>query len=138
MQQQHQRLTSSVALHLSRSHSINAHAQQDLKPGNLLVDDRGVLKLSDFGLATVYVGPAKTYSHQVATRWYRAPELLFGSRQYDTAVDMWGVGAIFAELLRPVPLFSGQNDIDQLYRVIQVLGNPETQWPVCLLCTKSS
>lgn len=79
----------------------------------------------------MYVGAKKSYSHQVATRWYRAPELLFGSRKYDTAVDMWAVGAIFAELLHTVPLFPGQNDIDQLYRVVQVLGNPDSQqWPV--------
>lgn len=97
----------------------------------MLVDASGILKLSDFGLATVYVGAQKSYSHQVATRWYRAPELLFGSRKYDTAVDLWAVGAIFAELLRTVPLFPGQNDIDQLYRVVQVLGNPDSQqWPV--------
>lgn len=107
------------------------HLLQDLKPGNLLVNASGILKLSDFGLATVYVGAKKSYSHQVATRWYRAPELLFGSRNYDAAVDMWAVGAIFAELLHTVPLFPGQNDIDQLYRVVQVLGNPDSQqWPV--------
>ncbi|RLN78983.1 hypothetical protein BBJ28_00007356 [Nothophytophthora sp. Chile5] len=90
----------------------------------------GVLKLSDFGLATVFVGrTGRLYSHQVATRWYRAPELLFGARQYDAAVDMWAVGAIFAELLRLTPLFPGQNDLDQLFRVIQVLGDIERQWP---------
>ncbi|KAJ0409886.1 hypothetical protein P43SY_005780 [Pythium insidiosum] len=102
---------------------------RDLKPGNLLLDRRGELKLSDFGLATVYVGPARSYSHQVATRWYRAPELLLGARSYDGAVDMWAVGAIFAELLQLVPLFAGQSDLDQLYRIIQVLGHPENQWP---------
>ncbi|RLN96579.1 hypothetical protein BBJ28_00000156 [Nothophytophthora sp. Chile5] len=102
----------------------------DLKPGNLLLSAEGVLKLSDFGLATVFVGrTGRSYSHQVATRWYRAPELLFGARQYDAAVDMWAVGAIFAELLRLTPLFPGQNDLDQLFRVIQVLGDIEKQWP---------
>ncbi|KAL3667082.1 hypothetical protein V7S43_008024 [Phytophthora oleae] len=103
---------------------------RDLKPGNLLLSADGVLKLSDFGLATVFVGQqGRSYSHQVATRWYRAPELLFGTRHYDAAVDMWSVGAIFAELLRPTPLFAGQNDIDQIFRVIQVLGDIEKQWP---------
>jgi cell cycle related kinase len=103
---------------------------RDLKPGNLLLSADGILKLSDFGLATVFVGrEGRSYSHQVATRWYRAPELLFGARHYDTAVDMWAVGAVFAELLRPTPLFPGQNDIDQIYRVIQVLGDIEKQWP---------
>lgn len=89
----------------------------------------GVLKLSDFGLATVFAGKERSYSHQVATRWYRAPELLFGARHYSTAVDMWAVGAVFAELLRPTPLFAGQNDLDQIFRVIQVLGDVEKQWP---------
>ncbi|KAF4138432.1 Protein kinase domain [Phytophthora infestans] len=103
---------------------------RDLKPGNLLLSADGVLKLSDFGLATVFVGQrGRSYSHQVATRWYRAPELLFGSRHYDTAVDMWSVGTVFAELLRPTPLFAGQNDLDQIFRVIQVLGDIEKQWP---------
>ncbi|KAG2978692.1 hypothetical protein PC118_g12126 [Phytophthora cactorum] len=71
----------------------------------------------------------RSYSHQVATRWYRAPELLFGSRHYDTAVDTWAVGTVFAELLRPTPLFAGQNDLDQIFQVIQVLGDIEKQWP---------
>ncbi|DAZ96065.1 TPA: hypothetical protein N0F65_005843, partial [Lagenidium giganteum] len=102
---------------------------RDLKPANVLMDANGVLKLSDFGLATVYVGPTRSYSHQVATRWYRAPELLYGSRHYDSAVDMWSVGAILAELLLMVPLFPGQNDIDQLYRIFQLLGNPANEWP---------
>ncbi|OQR95247.1 cell cycle-related kinase [Achlya hypogyna] len=97
---------------------------RDLKPSNLLVGADGVLKLSDFGLATVYTGPAREYSHTVATRWYRAPELLFGSRSYDPAVDLWSVGVIFAELLQHAPLFPGLNDIDQLFRVLQVLGSP--------------
>ncbi|KAG7386692.1 Cell cycle control protein 50A [Phytophthora pseudosyringae] len=108
-------------------HSI---LHRDLKPGNLLLSADGVLKLSDFGLATVFVGQqGHSYSHQVATRWYRAPELLFGTRHYDAAVDMWAVGTVFAELLRPTPLFPGQNDLDQIFRVIQVLGDIERQWP---------
>uniref|UniRef100_K3WM58 Cyclin-dependent kinase 2 homolog n=1 Tax=Globisporangium ultimum (strain ATCC 200006 / CBS 805.95 / DAOM BR144) TaxID=431595 RepID=K3WM58_GLOUD len=106
----------------------HAHAivHRDIKPGNLLLSAQGILKITDFGLATVFSQDAKrSYSHQVATRWYRAPELLFGSRQYDSGVDMWGVGAILAEFLQPgVPLFPGQNDIDQLFRILQVLGNP--------------
>ncbi|RQM28722.1 hypothetical protein B5M09_005552 [Aphanomyces astaci] len=99
----------------------------DIKPSNLLMDRHGVLKLSDFGLATVYTGPAREYAHQVATRWYRAPELLFGSRSYDHKVDMWAVGVVFAELLQHAPLFPGLNDIDQIFRVMQVLGSPT--WP---------
>ncbi|CAK4381990.1 unnamed protein product [Aphanomyces euteiches] len=99
----------------------------DLKPSNLLVNREGVLKLSDFGLATVYTGPNREYAHQVATRWYRAPELLFGSRSYDEKVDMWAVGVVFAEMLQHAPIFPGLNDIDQIFRVMQVLGSPK--WP---------
>ncbi|RHY27072.1 hypothetical protein DYB32_007068 [Aphanomyces invadans] len=103
------------------------HSQQDIKPSNLLLDQHGVLKLSDFGLATVYTGPEREYAHQVATRWYRSPELLFGSRTYNHKVDMWAVGVVFAELLQHAPLFPGMNDIDQIFRVMQVLGSPT--WP---------
>ena len=72
-----------------------------------------------------------TYTYIHASRWYRAPELLFGARKYDFAVDMWAVGAIFAELLANAPLFPGENDINQIYRVMQVLGTPSVDiWPV--------
>lgn len=73
---------------------------------------------------------AELYSHNVATRWYRAPELLFGARKYGTGVDMWAVGAIFGQLLLHAPLFPGDNDIDQLFRVVATLGTPtEAVWP---------
>ena len=64
-------------------------------------------------------------------RWYRAPELLFGAKRYGAAVDLWATGAVFAELLAHSPLFPGENDIDQIYRVMQVLGTPTPRiWPV--------
>uniref|UniRef100_A0A8C1R0E2 [RNA-polymerase]-subunit kinase n=1 Tax=Cyprinus carpio TaxID=7962 RepID=A0A8C1R0E2_CYPCA len=71
----------------------------DLKPNNLLLDENGVLKLADFGLAKAFGSPNRVYTHQVVTRWYRAPELLFGARMYGVGVDMWAVGCILAELL---------------------------------------
>eukprot|EP01138_Halocafeteria_seosinensis_P012773 gb/GECG01013049.1/.p1 GENE.gb/GECG01013049.1/~~gb/GECG01013049.1/.p1 ORF type:complete len:592 (+),score=57.62 gb/GECG01013049.1/:1-1776(+) len=72
----------------------------------------------------------RPYTHQVATRWYRAPELLFGAKYYGSGVDIWAAGCVFAELFLGHPLFQGQNDIDQIYRVIQVLGTiDETKWP---------
>ncbi|KAI8822510.1 kinase-like domain-containing protein [Fimicolochytrium jonesii] len=72
----------------------------------------------------------RPYSHQVATRWYRAPELLYGARMYDAGVDLWAVGCIFGELLNHSPLFPGQNDIDQLFCVLNVLGTPTADsWP---------
>ncbi|XP_069136673.1 cyclin-dependent kinase 7-like [Argopecten irradians] len=75
---------------------------RDLKPNNLLINQQGILKLGDFGLAKFYGSPTRIYTHQVVTRWYRCPELLFGARQYGTGVDMWAVGCILAELLRRV------------------------------------
>ncbi|KAJ3117655.1 Cyclin-dependent kinase 20 [Phlyctochytrium bullatum] len=105
---------------------------RDLKPANLLISPTGILKLADFGLARVYSrdAPGRPYSHQVATRWYRAPELLYGARIYDVGVDLWAVGCIFGELLNHSPIFPGQNDIDQLFCVLSTLGTPTPEsWP---------
>ncbi|XP_075582172.1 cyclin-dependent kinase 7 isoform X1 [Pelecanus crispus] len=104
---------------------------RDLKPNNLLLDENGVLKLADFGLAKSFGSPNRVYTHQVVTRWYRAPELLFGARMYGVGVDMWAVGCILAELLLRVPFLPGDSDLDQLTRIFETLGTPtEEQWPI--------
>ncbi|KAL2826102.1 putative cell division control protein 2 kinase [Aspergillus cavernicola] len=103
---------------------------RDLKPQNLLIDRDGNLKLADFGLARAFGVPLRTYTHEVVTLWYRAPEILLGGRQYSTGVDMWSVGAIFAEMCTRKPLFPGDSEIDEIFKIFRLLGTPdEALWP---------
>ncbi|KAF4622005.1 hypothetical protein D9613_009298 [Agrocybe pediades] len=104
---------------------------RDLKPQNLLIDSHDNLKLADFGLARAFGIPMRTYTHEVVTLWYRAPEVLLGSRHYSTAIDMWSVGCIFAEMaMQGAPLFPGDSEIDQIFKIFRILGTPnEESWP---------
>ncbi|KAE8378321.1 kinase-like domain-containing protein [Aspergillus bertholletiae] len=103
---------------------------RDLKPQNLLINRDGSLKLADFGLARAFGVPLRTYTHEVVTLWYRAPEILLGGPQYSTSVDMWSCGAIFAEMCTRKPLFSGDSEIDQIFKIFRLLGTPdENTWP---------
>ncbi|KAL6059287.1 Cyclin-dependent kinase D-2, variant 2 [Balamuthia mandrillaris] len=104
---------------------------RDLKPNNLLISPNGVLKLADFGLARFWGSPDRRFTHQVVTRWYRAPELLFGAQAYSSSVDIWACGCIFAELMLRRPYFPGDSEIDQLGKIFAALGTPtEEIWPV--------
>ncbi|CAI4226164.1 unnamed protein product [Auanema sp. JU1783] len=104
---------------------------RDLKPQNLLLDNDGVLKLADFGLARAKSVPSRTYSNEVVTLWYRPPDVLLGNTDYTTSLDMWGVGCIFAEICSGQALFPGTRDVtDQLQRIFSVRGLPNPRrWP---------
>ena len=104
---------------------------RDLKLSNLLLNQRGELKLCDFGLARPYEPIERgSYTPKVVTLWYRAPELLFGCDTYTSAIDMWAVGCIFAEFLKHQPLFPGSTEIEQVQIICMLLGSPNAQiWP---------
>ena len=105
---------------------------RDLKPANILLTADNTLKIADFGLARAFQVPMHTYTHEVVTLWYRAPEILLGEKHYTPAVDMWSVGCIFAELARGKVVFRGDSEIGQLFEIFQVLGTPNDMnelWP---------
>ena len=108
----------------------NRILHRDLKPQNLLINTNGVLKLADFGLARAFGVPVRAYTHEVVTLWYRAPEILLGAKHYSTPVDLWSIGCIFAEMAKGSPLFPGDSEIDQLFRIFRTKGTPTEQvWP---------
>jgi len=103
---------------------------RDLKPQNLLINMEGELKLADFGLARAFGIPVRNYTHEVVTLWYRAPDVLMGSRKYSTPVDIWSVGCIFAEMVNGRPLFPGSSEQDQLMKIFKTLGTATKKtWP---------
>lgn len=98
---------------------------RDLKPQNILISDQSfVTKVADFGLSRVYTIPLRAYTKEVLTLWYRAPELMLGLNQYSIGLDMWSVGCIFAELFITKPIFAGDSEIDQLYKIFRIFGTP--------------
>ncbi|KAL1992951.1 hypothetical protein VTN49DRAFT_3708 [Thermomyces lanuginosus] len=97
---------------------------RDIKPQNLLLDPAtGVLKLCDFGSAKILVENEPNVSY-ICSRYYRAPELIFGATNYTTKIDVWSTGCVMAELMLGQPLFPGESGIDQLVEIIKVLGTP--------------
>ncbi|WVF66625.1 hypothetical protein IAT40_001365 [Kwoniella sp. CBS 6097] len=103
---------------------------RDLKTSNLLMNNRGQIKVADFGLARKFGDPLGEMTQLVVTLWYRSPELLLGAKEYTTAVDMWSVGCIFAELMQGEALFPGRGEIDQINKIFSLLGRPNDElWP---------
>lgn len=106
---------------------------RDFKPNNLLIGRDGALKLADFGASRCY-GDASdfpgNFTTQVFARWYRAPELLFGAKQYGPGVDLWAAGCVFAELMIRKPFLPADSDLKQLSLIFEALGTPsEDEWP---------
>lgn len=103
---------------------------RDLKPQNLLINKEGIIKVADFGLGRSFGIPVRNYTHEIVTLWYRAPEVLLGSQRYSCPVDIWSIGCIFAEMATRKPLFQGDSEIDQLFRMFRILRTPtEEIWP---------
>lgn len=108
----------------------NRVLHRDLKPQNLLINKHHQLKLGDFGLARAFGIPVNTFSNEVVTLWYRAPDVLLGSRMYSTSIDIWSAGCIMAEMYTGRPLFPGTTNEDQLQKIFRLMGTPNEQtWP---------
>ncbi|KAJ3372505.1 regulator of ime2 [Allomyces arbusculus] len=100
---------------------------RDIKPQNLLLNSAtGVLKLCDFGSAKILIAGEPNVSY-ICSRYYRAPELIFGATNYTTQIDVWSTGCVMAELMLGKPMFPGESGVDQLVEIIKVLGTPERE-----------
>jgi len=109
---------------------INRIIHRDLKPQNLLITKDLKLKLADFGLSRMFNLPMGKMTHEIITLWYRPPEVLLGLEEYTTKVDSWSAGCIFAEMLLDKPLFAGDSEIGQIFKIFQIMGTPnEDSWP---------
>ncbi|KAG0499850.1 hypothetical protein HPP92_004541 [Vanilla planifolia] len=103
---------------------------RDIKGSNLLVDNNGILKIGDFGLATTFNPSHKqSLTSRVVTLWYRPPELLLGACEYGVCVDLWSAGCILAELLVGKPIMPGRTEVEQLHKIFKLCGSPpEDYW----------
>ena len=111
--------------------NINRIIHRDLKPQNLLlITSEMKLKLCDFGLSRMFSLPMGKMTHEIITLWYRPPEVLLGIENYTTKVDSWSIGCIMAEMITGKPLFPGDCEIGQLFKIFQIMGTPnEETWP---------
>ncbi|XVE73912.1 hypothetical protein DITRI_Ditri11bG0156700 [Diplodiscus trichospermus] len=117
---------------LNYLHHVVGVCHRDIKPQNLLVNPRThQLKICDFGSAKILV-PGETNISYICSRYYRAPELIFGATEYTTAIDIWSVGCVMAELLLGQPLFPGESGVDQLVEIIKILGTPTREEIKCM------
>lgn len=111
---------------------------RDMKAANLLINNKGILQIADFGLARHYEGEVphaggftgeavREYTTLVVTRWYRPPELLLQLRKYTPAIDLWGVGCVFGEMLYGRPILAGESDTRQLEIIFDLVGSPSPE-----------
>ncbi|CAD5224370.1 unnamed protein product [Bursaphelenchus okinawaensis] len=118
-----------LLLALQHCHSSNL-LHRDLKCANILVNNKGELKLGDFGLARIYTTKSRLYTNRVITLWYRPPELLLGAESYGPSIDIWSAGCILGELFVKKPIFQGQSEAAQMDLIMQTCGCPTpTVWP---------
>ncbi|CAL9166396.1 unnamed protein product [Musa hybrid cultivar] len=102
---------------------------RDIKGSNLLIDNNGILKIADFGLATLFNPYQKQpLTSRVVTLWYRPPELLLGATEYGVAVDLWSSGCILAELLAGKPIMPGRTEVEQLHKIFKLCGSPSDEY----------
>ncbi|XP_011071480.1 probable serine/threonine-protein kinase At1g54610 [Sesamum indicum] len=102
---------------------------RDIKGSNLLIDDEGVLKIADFGLASFFDPNNKQpMTSRVVTLWYRPPELLLGATEYGVGVDLWSAGCILAELFAGKPIMTGRTEVEQLHRIFKLCGSPSEEY----------
>ncbi|KAF2404808.1 Pkinase-domain-containing protein [Trichodelitschia bisporula] len=120
--------------YLHNSHILH----RDMKAANILISNRGILKIADFGLARHYDEPVprpgagggeakRDYTMLVVTRWYRPPELLLSLRRYTTAIDMWGIGCILGEMFNRKPIFTGNSELHQAQLIFDLVGSPNEE-----------
>lgn len=108
----------------------NKVMHRDIKPENLLLSKEGLVKLIDFGITKEVQEGQGLQTAGVCTRYYKSPEILFGSKEYDYSIDIWAAGCLFGELFKKKPIFNGTTDFDQITKVFGALGAPtEETWP---------
>ncbi|GFP81902.1 probable serine/threonine-protein kinase at1g54610 [Phtheirospermum japonicum] len=113
---------------LEHCHNRNV-LHRDIKGSNLLIDDGGVLKIADFGLASTFdPNNRQPMTSRVVTLWYRPPELLLGATYYGVGIDLWSAGCILAELFAGKPIMTGRTEVEQLHRIFKLCGSPSEEY----------